>query len=188
LSHPGGPGHPTTKHGFYSKLLPAGLRKTYEKVLGDPETLNAAEEIALLKTRIGQLVSRLQTGETGSVWGDLQAAFSELSAVVRSPDPDPARFGEALNNLGTIINRGADIEGVWGELYEVVDQKTAVAAREHKRMVDLQAYITSERALALITAIMHSVVRNVSDLDARTRISHDVRALITRGSQEETPG
>jgi hypothetical protein len=64
----------------------------------------------------------------------------------------------------------------------VVDQKTTVAAREHKRMVDLQAYITSERALALITAIMHSVVRNVPDLQARTRISYDVRALITRAA------
>lgn len=187
-NHAGGPGHPTMRHGFYSKLLPQGLRKTYDKVLSDPETLNAAEEVALLKTRIGQLVSRLQTGETGSVWGDLQAAYSELSAVVRSPDPDPARFTEALNALGQVINRGADIEGVWAELYDVVDQKTAVAAREHKRMVDLQAYITSERALALITAIMHSVVRNVPDLQARTRISHDVRALITRGEQEETPG
>jgi hypothetical protein len=182
LSHPGGPGHPTTKHGFYSRLLPQGLRRTYDKVLSDPETLNATEEVALLRTRIGQLVSRLQTGETGSVWGDLQAAYSELSAVVRSPEPDPVRFGEAFKQLGDVINRGADIETVWAELYDVVDQKTTVAAREHKRMVDLQAYITSERALALITAIMHSVVRNVPDLQARTRISYDVRALITRAA------
>jgi hypothetical protein len=181
-SHPGGPGHPAYRTGFYSKLLPTGLRKTYDKVLADPETLNAAEEVALLRTRIGQLVSRLQTGETGSVWGDLQAAYSELSAVVRSPEPDPVRFGEAFKQLGEVINRGADIETVWEELYDVVDQKTTVAAREHKRMVDLQAYITSERALALITAIMHSVVRNVPDLQARTRISHDVRALITRAA------
>jgi hypothetical protein len=186
-SHPGGPAHHGHKHGFYSKLLPQGLRKSYLKVLSDPETLNATEEVALLRTRIGQLVSRLQTGETGSVWGDLQAAYSELSAVVRSPEPDPVRFGEAFKQLGDVINRGADIETVWAELYDVVDQKTTVAAREHKRMVDLQAYITSERALALITAIMHSVVRNVPDLQARTRISHDVRALITRGEQEEAP-
>jgi hypothetical protein len=187
-SHAGGPGHPrASKGGYYSKLLPAGLRKTYDKVLADPETLNAAEEVALLRTRIGQLVSRLQTGETGSVWGDLQAAFSELNSIARSREPDPARFAEALNHLGEVINRGADVEQVWAELYDVVDQKTTVAAREHKRMVDLQAYITSERALALITAIMHSVVRNVSDLQARTRISHDVRALITRGEQEELP-
>jgi hypothetical protein len=187
-SHAGGPGHPrATKGGYYSKLLPTGLRKSYDKVLSDPETLNAAEEVALLRTRIGQLVSRLQTGETGSVWGDLQAAYSELSAVVRSPEPDPVRFGEAFKHLGEVINRGADVETVWAELYDVVDQKTTVAAREHKRMVDLQAYITSERALALITAIMHSVVRNVPDLQARTRISHDVRALITRGEQEEAP-
>jgi hypothetical protein len=187
-THAGGPGHhAATRGGYYSKLLPQGLRKTYDKVLADPETLNAAEEVALLRTRIGQLVSRLQTGETGSVWGDLQAAYSELSAVVRSPEPDPVRFGEAFKRLGDVINRGADIETVWAELYDVVDQKTTVAAREHKRMVDLQAYITSERALALITAIMHSVVRNVPDLQARTRISHDVRALITRGEQEEAP-
>lgn len=186
-SHAGGPGHPrATRGGFYSRLLPQGLRKTYDKVLADPESLNAVEEIALLKTRIGQLVSRLQTGETGSIWGDLQAAYSELSAVMRGPDPDPARFRECLNRLGEVISRGADVETCWEELYEAIDKKTGVAAREWRRQVDLKQVITAERALALITAIMHSVVRNVADLQARTKISQDVRALIA-SQQEETP-
>lgn len=183
-SHAGGPGHPTaTRGGFYSKLLPRGLRKTYNKVLGDPETLNAREEVALLRLRVGQLASKLDTGEPAQTWTELQGTFGELTAAIRAGNDE--LFKSSLDKLGALIKKGVDQEAIWAELTEAIESKTTVAAREHKRMVDMQQLITAEKALALINSIMHSVVRNVPDLQARIRISHDVRALINRGEDDE---
>jgi len=164
-------------------MMPVGMRKTFEKVRNDPETLAMAEEIALLKVRIGQLVSQLQTGETSSLWGDLQATYTELSAALQTGDI--AAFRTSVDALGRIIQAGGETAELWSELYEAIDKKTEVATREWKRLVDLRQVITAEKALALITAIMHSVARNVPDMQARIRISNDVRELINRGDPDE---
>src|SRR4051812_19550273 len=60
---PCGPGLPQFRTGMYSRLLPAGLAHFFRRVYADrEELLNAAEELALLKTRIAELLGRLRTG------------------------------------------------------------------------------------------------------------------------------
>jgi hypothetical protein len=187
-SHPGGPGHSQYKHGrsskhFYSSVLPGGLARIYENQLKDPELLSAREEVALLKMRVGQLLERLRTGETGSLWGDLQAAYTELGAAIRSGDQE--LFQQSLERLGSIIQRGGSAEETWAQLHEALDAKTTVAAREWKRLVDMNQVITADKALGLVTAICHVVVRHVHDMRTRTLIANEIKALVTTGGAEE---
>jgi hypothetical protein len=181
-SSPIGPASATYKHGLYSKLLPRGASKRFARVMKDPELLNAAEEVGLLKMRIGELLFRLQTGETGTLWGDLQAAHAELTAAIRAGDS--ALFDASLRRLGEVIKNGGAVEETWEELYALIDKKTWVAAREWKRRVDMAQVITLERAIALVTAVMHSVTRHVPDVAARTRISADIKGIMLAGPEE----
>lgn len=187
-THAGGPGHPRYKHGrtskhFYSKVLPGGLARIYEEQLKDPELLSAREEVALLKMRVGQLLERLRTGETGSLWGDLQASYTELAAAIRSGDQE--LFQASLERLGVIIQRGGSAEETWAQLHEALDAKTQTASREWRRLVDMNQLITADRALGLITAISHIVVRHVHDMHTRTAIALEIKQLVTQGTAPE---
>jgi hypothetical protein len=185
---PRGAASPSFKTGMYSKYLPLEVAQRYEAATQDPELLSARHSIALLEARLVSVLKRLQGAETGTAWGDLQAAFNELGAGIRSGDVDLTM--EAYRNMGAAIRRGADEGEVWREVREILKEKLDAQGREWRRLVDMKQLITAERAQSLVQAIMHSVLRNVADPAARANISNDLLALThshtaTRGRPEE---
>src|SRR5690606_3084472 len=56
---PAGASHYNFKTGRYSKVLPARLRERYEEAAADPELLALREDIALLDSRLDDLLKRV---------------------------------------------------------------------------------------------------------------------------------
>jgi hypothetical protein len=182
---PRGAAHYKFTNGMYSKHLPLDLVKLYRQAEKDPELLSAKSVVALLETRLITVLEKLKGHQTGSAWGDLQAAWSELGAAMRSGDVDLLK--EAHAAMGKAIRKGADEELVWDEVRELVKEKMDAQGREWKRQVDLRQLITAERAESLVQAIMHSVLRHVTDPVARSAISHDVIALTVQRPKNVQP-
>src|SRR5436305_15207335 len=67
-----GVAHPNFAHGRYSKCLPDRLIGRYEAAQRDPELVAMRDEIALVDVRIGELLSRLDSGESGATWALLR--------------------------------------------------------------------------------------------------------------------
>jgi hypothetical protein len=66
---------PRLKTGRYSKFLPIGLAADYASAAHDPELLALRHELAVVDVRIKDLLSRVDTGESGGLWHHARAAW-----------------------------------------------------------------------------------------------------------------
>src|SRR5829696_9207702 len=60
---PRGLAAPNWRHGRYSKALPVGLQAAYERARTNPELIALRDELALLDTRLEQLIGGLAHGD-----------------------------------------------------------------------------------------------------------------------------
>jgi hypothetical protein len=60
----------------------------------------------------------------------------------------------------------------------VIEQRRKLTESERRRLVDRQSSISSERAMALVGALVASVQAHVSDANAQKAISADISRLI----------
>lgn len=63
---------PAFKTGRYSKSLPTRLAARYEELAADPELLNIRDEILVLRARLSDLLSKVDTGESEASWERVQ--------------------------------------------------------------------------------------------------------------------
>ena len=176
---------PAFKHGRYSKCLPSPskLIERYEEAAADPELTSLWEEIALVQVRIFELLQRLNTGESGELWARLKRTSRNLSDARRKGDD--ATAAKLALKLGQIIDEGNAQEDVWRELLDVIERKSELASREWRRMVHLEQFISAERAIVLITAVVDVVKQHVTDRQTLSQISREIGALYGPGQEGE---
>jgi hypothetical protein len=112
--------------------------------------LSTRENVALLEVRLLELMARLETGESGSLWGDLQSVWNELEAGFHSGDQ--ALVQQALDCMRSLVQRGLRNEETWAELRAVIQEQSRAQALEWRRMVDLRQVLTLQEGMALIMA------------------------------------
>jgi hypothetical protein len=170
---------PTFKTGRYSKFLPERLAGKYAEALADQNLLALRDEIALVGTRLGELVARLDTGESERRWQLLQDAYADLQAATRQNNA--AAFKTALAQLGAALDAGGQEYALWREIAELTEQRRRLVDSEHKRLVSMQQMISTEQAVVLLAAITDIIRRNVADPQAVAVISTELRALTVVG-------
>jgi hypothetical protein len=164
---------PTFKTGRHSKYLPARLQERYAASVADPELLALREDIALLDARLGELLERVDTGESESLWLRLDEAWS---AYERLPDASPKK-SEARGLVAWLIRTGATDYAAWGEIQAIVEQRRKLSESEQKRLVAMQQLITTEQAMLFVAAVMDAArqtVTNRNDLAAFAARVHDL--------------
>jgi hypothetical protein len=167
-------------HGRYSAAIPARLAERYRDAEHDPRLLELRDEVALIDARIGDLLTRVDTGESGALWQHLTTARMELMAAKRAGDFRGQ--GEALNRILDLIGQGHTDYRAWGELASVLEQRRRLVESERKRLVEAGLMITAEQALALIGAVMQAVKEHVHDQEQLRAISRTIDALtVTEG-------
>src|SRR3990172_1774125 len=105
---------PSWKHGGYSKYLPSRLVDHYTAAAKDPDLLSLVGEIALWKSRIYDLLSRVDTGEAGFYWQQAQAAHSELVKALQRKHNEAV--ADSLSSLNRILARGVSDYAAWSEI------------------------------------------------------------------------
>lgn len=179
---PRGTALPQTKHGRYSKSVPVRLAARYEEALADPELLSLREEAALVSSQIHDTLARMERGETGGLWLDLQKAWARMTeAKARG---DVAGTTDALNDVGALIRRGASDAAANRELRGVILDKARVAESERKRLVEAQQVLSVQQAMAFVGAVTAVVAEEVTDRDTRARIADALDRLLVAGSPE----
>lgn len=175
---------PTFKTGRYSKYLPSRLVSRYEAAASDPELLALRDDIGLLDTRIAQVVSSLDTGESADAWSSLLALWQQLDqdmSRLLDEGETPETMERTVAALGDTIRNGFSQGYVWNEIRGLLKERMELVASERKRLVEMQQYVTAEQAMNFVGAVMASVRRNVSDRSALAAIASDV-AGFSRGS------
>lgn len=172
---PAGLGLPQFKTGRYSKYLPARLADRYHEAAQDPELLALRDDIALLDSRLAELVQRVDTGESSQFWESFKKAIRAYSKVrgVRDRDKGDAAWGAVLDVLAD-----ADQDySAWAEVISLIDLRSKLSERERKRLSDMQQMMTNEQAMTLLGAVAGVIRKHVHDRDTLAAITADLRAI-----------
>lgn len=151
--------------GRHSKYLPKRLAERYLEAQQDTELLSISAEVAVIDTRLGELFGRLDTTETSAAW----VLANKLFHKMRADDPKERLAAEA--ELGDVLEQGLADVAAWSEIGSLIEQRRRCAETESKRLALREQFVTAKEALVLMAAIIRLVTDNVSDLDARRRIS-----------------
>jgi hypothetical protein len=166
---------PTYRHGRYSKYLPARLIERYNESAADNDLLALRDDIALLDARLADIIKRVDSGESGTLWRRLSATCDDLDRARRANDG--AAIALAVNEMYAAIRRGIGDYAVWEEISRIVDQRRKLVESERKRLVEMQQLITSDQAMTLLAAVQVSIKTHVDDPVILRKIADDMRRL-----------
>jgi hypothetical protein len=172
---PRGIANANTKHGRYSKDLPTRLAGRFEDAINDEELGTLKSEIALLDTRIGEMLSNVDTEQYGDIWKQTNDSVHKLKAAINSKDG--SLMASALNDLDACVRRGYSDMSTWDNILKLVEQRRKLTDSERKRMVDLQQMITAEQSMLLVTTLMRAVKTHVTDRHTLSAIANEIRAV-----------
>ena len=173
---PGGIASPHFKHGRYSKYIPERLSERYHESINDPEILALKMDISLVDARLEDLLSRVDTGESGALWKTAQSVFLDFRSANASGDAD--KMAVALTGLNRILNLGVDDYKAWDEIGGMLEQRRKLVESERKRLIDMEMVITVERQMILLAGVVSIIKDNVTDRKTLSAISADIRKLV----------
>lgn len=177
---PSGPASPHWKDGGRSKYLPKRLLDDYQASLDNPDKLLLDEDIALIESRLSDVLRRVDSGESGRIWTELREARRELEAARRIPDKDlrSAAIASAVNVMCELIDRGSHDSAAWAEVTGLIERRRKLVESERKRLVEAQQLVHVEQAAALLGLMVDAVRRHVRD-DATLRAITNEYARLT---------
>lgn len=144
---------PMTKR--YERFIPKRLTEKYVESVNDPEIIALNDDIALVETRIKQLIESLDQNEPPPVWEDAYNAFMEFEMYRKLKDKEKA--SDALNYLKYIFEREQSERLAWDEVFDRLEQRMKLAREERQRRMDMKNLLDAEKAMDLVTRLLAAV-------------------------------
>lgn len=151
-----------------STLLPKRLGDRFQAAAADPALLELDSDIALVDTRLEEILSQLETGEAGAAWDRVQRAFTAYCISQTPP---------AFAALEDAIEAGASERERWAEVIELVDQRRKLVESQRKRLVEMKQMLLAEEAVNLMATLAAAVRRHVTDPAALEAINAEFEVL-----------
>jgi hypothetical protein len=170
-----GPGHPNFQTGRYSMVLPSRLLARYRDAEEDTELTSLRSELALVDARLADLLSHVDTGESGARWWALMKAHRAFKRAKASGEVP--RMQEALAALEMHLEAGGRDYDAWHDVQELIEQRRKLAESETRRLVTLQQMISAEQAMLLMGVIVDIIGRHITDREALSNIVTDLQRL-----------
>ncbi|NJR71170.1 MAG: hypothetical protein HC771_22945 [Synechococcales cyanobacterium CRU_2_2] len=177
-----GPLHPNYKHGRYAKVLPTRLQENYAAAIADPDLLAQREEIALLTSRLQDVLVRVDTGESGRIWEALKEAATEMTAAKQANDSQGV--STAFQEILRLIKGGHEDYAAWEDVRQIVLERNKLIKAEGDRIIKAKYYLTVEQGTNMLVnvanALKDSLKRRISDESTRAVIIRDVGTEISQ--------
>jgi hypothetical protein len=183
--------HHSYRHGKYCedryvRYLSGTLADAYERQLADPDYLSLHSEISVLRTVVGELLSKMDKGEGESLWDRLVKTHRRLASAVRDGDGEGVKIG--LGALAQVIETGAADAGLRKQLQNSIKVLVAASKGEWKRLHDLSQFLprqTVERIFAIENQLL---VETFGDrkkvLEYRKRVYTALLPVLGRSAQQ----
>lgn len=173
---------PRLSDGRYSRFLPTRLMARYEEAQADTTLLELRAEVSLVDARLVDVLTRVDTGESGHLWQELATWNAALDKARRSQDT--AAVAAALTGMQDTIRKGHADWSAWQDVRSLIDQRRRLVESERKRLVETQQTLTVEKAMLLVGAVAGIIKAHVHDRTILAAISADLDSLL----RQETPG
>lgn len=187
----------------YARSIPGRYKRVYQKALQNKDITSLHDTIALLEARLNELLSILDTGESGSLWSRASAIGREIESLDAEVDEAAAdverasgltlakqeRAAERLDQLKArrrsltqdllrVIREGSGEIEKWEDLLKTIEMRRRLSDTERRKMEAMQAYMTPDQALALVARISGIIKRNVQDRSALNNIAREFEELL----------
>jgi len=144
------PGGRPLKSGAYSTVLPEHLLKRYEESLEDPDILAMQNELALLRTYIGDIIK--QWGDDPPNTEEMADAIESMGAALRAGELKEAQ--DEFLRLERVFLSGRGKFAALREIRGMVEQLRRVSTTERARLVAAEQIITVREAMALVANLV----------------------------------
>lgn len=162
-----GPTHPNWKHGRRSKLfshLPSKLRASFEASITDPDLLSVRSELALVDSRLHELLDRLNSGETHDRMVKLSTTIHQLQSATNAPDPSLPAIKAIADRARALIDVSFGEDSVWGKIQDTISSRISLTETERKIAEMKQANVAADRLQILLHQVLASVRQHVINL------------------------
>ena len=182
--------HPNLTTGRYSKNLPTRMMATYQERLADGNSLALNDDLALLDSRLEDVLAKVDTGETGETWAALLDAAREFEKSERAAqscanEAKKAEYKadreEAMRTILVLCQAGMADYSAWAEVKSLLEQRRKAVETETKRRVLMQHLMTAEQATLMQAAVLDIIKRNVTDRPTLAAIAADFGRLAVSG-------
>jgi len=169
--------------GRYGAHLPSRLLEGYQRARSDPAPLDGSDELALIDTRLVEIVGRLTSGETVGAWVRLAGLVTELDQVLAGwesgDDQDEAAYAafQIARSIVGLVHEAVSDEHAWREIRELIDQRSKLAETERRRRLELDETLTREQTRLFVGAVFEILEQHVTDRTTLAAIAADVGAL-----------
>ena len=157
---------PVYKHGRYSGELPTRLIARYNAAQIDPNILDQRAEIAVLQSRLSELLQRIDEAEAGHWFKRLNKARTRFLAA---GTVDKKR--ERLDTLLLLIEQGADAWMIWDDIARTMEQHRRLVADQVKSDQAADLLISLEKLMLIFGVIREQIHAHVPSRDARAAIA-----------------
>jgi hypothetical protein len=176
---PGGIASPHWKHGRYSRYVPNGLRRDYERTVADPELLSIEDLVAAQRARLYEIFRTMSETEPPPS-GSTVDALDDYLVSLRGKDKHQRR--KALMCLIDTVRKGADAKenyrALWGEARELMQEITKSTSSAWKRLHALNGVVTVADVINLLYAFLICVRERVNDPSVLQALQADWNRLV----------
>lgn len=179
---PKGAASPHFKTGKYSTALPQRMIAAYEAATRDPELLDLKQSVALIDARLLDLLSRVDSGESGALWSETIKAFRALRRAYRGGDHIETM--KAFGAMEIVIDSVMQDYAAWGEIQRLLDDRRKHIETQANVALKGEKAITAEQLMAFMGAVMSLIQTTVKDKQERIQIADGMERIVNaRGAQ-----
>lgn len=158
--------------GYGKSIATESFRDQYEGIVLVDDILDNTEEIALVSTRIHELLGRLTEGGSATLIRKVRQAWQDILAANAQKDADLMR--QAQNRMNALLMGKSDDE-TWEDIYRAIDILSKLTGQETKRRVSMHKVMETDDALGFISKVLFAVKKNVHDPATLRAIQADIQ-------------
>lgn len=173
---PKGPASPNWKTGKHSKYNLAGkLQVAYEAALDDPDLASLRHELAALDAMVADMADGLE-GTDRHAWAKLKANQAAIRESIQAGDA--GALNAAMDGQDELLEAGQRRVQLVFDLADLMEKRSRIAAREHRRMVQLDVMVRFDELLVRIGMLMEAVRNHVRDNTAIALIATEWQRIL----------
>ena len=173
---PRGWANPNTKHARHSQYVPERLEERFETAINDADIQDMSAELALLDTRIGEMISNIDTENYGSIWNEIIKATLGIKKAMNSGQP--LELIAAYNHLESIVEYGADEQSTWDSITKYIEQRRKLVESLHKINTTADNIVTIDELMLSIVRVVGIIREHVTDKEQLMAITADIGAFV----------
>ena len=170
-----GPASGTYQGKGFSKYFPSKkLGTIFARSFEDPELTRLRKDLAIVETRLVELIQSLNSQQNGTLWKQLRSKHREL----KRSKPTSTKAANLFKEITELVERGSNDSLIWNEIAKQIELRRRLLDSETKRVLAAHQVMTAEEVKMLIDAVATLIRENVKDRQALQKISEGLVGFI----------